>query len=42
MITSYLTRFILSRLDEDERDAGLFHEFTCAAREQQAMGRLPG
>ena len=42
MITSDLTRFILSRLDEDERDAGLFHEFTCAAREQQARDGFRG
>jgi hypothetical protein len=39
---SDLTRFLLSRLDEDERDAHLFHEFTCAAQGQQARDGLPG
>lgn len=35
------TGFILSRLDEDERDAELFLEFTCAAQEQQARNGFP-
>ena len=42
VIISDLTGSFLSRLDEDERNAGLFHEFTCVTRDQQAMGRLPG
>jgi hypothetical protein len=42
VIISDLTRFILSCLDEDEHDAGLFHEFTCAAHEQQARDGFPG
>ena len=42
MIISDLTGFLLSRLDEDERDAGLFHEFTCAGREQLAGDGFPG
>ena len=42
MIISDLTSFILSRLGEDERDAGLFHEFTCSAGEQQAHDGFPG
>jgi hypothetical protein len=39
---SDLTRFLLSRLDEDERDARLFHEFTCTADAQRAGDGLPG
>jgi hypothetical protein len=39
---SDLTRFLLSRLDQDERDAHLFHEFTCTADEQHAGDGFPG
>jgi hypothetical protein len=42
VILSDMTGFILARLDEDERDAGLFHEFTCPAQEQLAGGVLQG
>jgi hypothetical protein len=42
VIISDLTGFILARLDEDEQDARLFHEFTCAAHEQQARDGFPG
>jgi hypothetical protein len=42
VIVSELTGFILSCLDEDERDARLFHEFTCPAEEQQARDGFPG
>jgi hypothetical protein len=39
---SDLTRFVLARLDEDERDARLFHELTCPALEQEARDGFPG
>jgi hypothetical protein len=39
---SDLTGFILARLDEDERDARLFHELTCPAEEQEARDGFPG
>jgi hypothetical protein len=42
MIISDLISFILARLDEGEQDAGLFHEFTCPALEQQARDGFPG
>jgi hypothetical protein len=42
MIICELTGFILSCLDEDERDAGLFHEFACSAGKQQARDGFPG
>jgi hypothetical protein len=35
---SDLTRFLLSRLDEDERDARLFHEFTCTDEQHAGDG----
>jgi hypothetical protein len=41
VIISDLTGFILSCLDEEERDARLFHEFTCAAHAQQARDGFP-
>jgi hypothetical protein len=42
VIISDLTGFIRSRLDEDERDARLFHEFTCPDQEQQPSDGSPG
>ena len=42
MIVGDLTGFILARVDEDEQDAGLFHEFGCPAGEQEARDGLPG
>jgi hypothetical protein len=39
---SDLTGFILARLEEDERDARLFHELTCPAAEQEARDGFPG
>ncbi len=42
MTVSDLTGFVLACLDEDERDAGLFHELTCPALEQEARDGFPG
>ena len=42
MTISDLTGFIRSRLDDDERAAGLFHEFTCPAQDQRAGSGSPG
>jgi len=42
VIISDLTGFVLARLDEDERDARLFHELTCPALEQEARDGFPG
>jgi hypothetical protein len=39
---SDLTRFLRDCLDEDERDARLFHELTCPADEQEARDGFPG
>jgi len=39
---SDLTGFVRYCLDEDERDAALFHEFTCPADEQEARDGFQG
>jgi hypothetical protein len=41
-VISDLTGFVLTRLDEDERDARLFHELTCPALEQEARDGFAG
>ena len=42
MSVSDLTGFVRDCLDEDERDARLFHEFTCPADEQEARDGFRG